>query len=94
MYFANHHLCLHAALFQTQALNNKIDIIALLNKYAELYAENARYDLMVAVGQPHDIAASITVENQFKALEAQLLELGMYKWATENAIAKFTRSTK
>ncbi len=75
-------------------MNNKIDIIALLDKYAELYAENARYDLMVAVGQPHDIAASITIEYQFKALEAQLLELGMYKWATENAIAKFTRTSK
>ncbi|MDD3381805.1 MAG: hypothetical protein PHD68_11460 [Rugosibacter sp.] len=75
-------------------MNNKIDIIALLDKYAELYVENARYDLMVAVGQPHDIAASITIECQFKALEAQLLELGMYKWATENAIAKFTRQKK
>ena len=94
MNFTNHHLRLAAAFFHTQALNNKIDIIALLDKYAELYAENARYDLMVAVGQPHDIAANITVEYQFKALEAQLLELGMYKWATENAIAKFTRPKK
>lgn len=75
-------------------MTEKIDIIALLDKYAELYAENARYDLMVASGQPHDIAASITAEYQLKALETQLFELGINKSATENSIAKCTGPLK
>lgn len=57
------------------------NIIAKLDRYVELQQENAKFDLYVAAGQPHDIGASIFAEIQLKALEAELLEAGVFRWS-------------
>jgi len=57
------------------------NIIAKLDRYIELQRENAKFDLYVATGQRYDLGASIHAEMQLKALEAELLEAGVFRWS-------------
>ncbi|WP_194266205.1 hypothetical protein [Dechloromonas sp. H13] len=62
------------------------NIIAKLDRYAELVQLNAKYDLYVATGQRYDLGASIHAEMQLKALEAELLDAGMFKTTTGEVV--------
>lgn len=62
------------------------NIVAKLDRYAELLQLNAKYDLYVATGQRHDITASICAEFELKALEAELLDAGMFKTTTGEVV--------
>ena len=53
------------------------NIIAKLDRYAELLQLNAKFDLYAASGTPHDFGESICAEFELKTLEAELLEAGM-----------------
>ena len=62
------------------------NIIAKLDRYAELLQLNAKFDLYVVTGQRYDLGASIHAEIQLKALESELLEAGMFKTTTSDVI--------
>jgi hypothetical protein len=62
------------------------DIIAKLDRYIELQQENAKFDLYVATGQPHDITASICAEIALKKIETELLEAGLFRWSANEIV--------
>ena len=62
------------------------NIIAKLDRYAELLQLNARYDLYAASGTPHDFGESICAEFELKTLEAELLDAGMFKTTTGEVV--------
>ena len=62
------------------------NIIQMLDRYAALQQLNARYDLYAASGTPHDFGESICAEFEMKALEAELLEAGMFKTTTGEVV--------
>ena len=62
------------------------NIVAKLDRYAELVQLNALYDLKVASGTPHDFGESICAEFEMKALEAELLDAGMFKTTTGEVV--------
>ncbi len=62
------------------------NIIAKLDRYAELLQLNAKFDLYVATGQRYDLGASIHAEIQLERLEAELLEAGMFKSTTGEVV--------
>ena len=57
------------------------NIVQLLDRYVELQRVNARFDFFVQIGQPHDIAEGFHAWMQLKALEAELLDAGIFRWS-------------
>lgn len=62
------------------------NVIAKLDRYAELLQLNAKFDLYAASGTPHDFGESICAEFEMKALEAELLDAGMFKATTGEVV--------